>query len=50
MPETAQGRVAPLVAERLPLEEARRAHELLGCGGIAGKIVIVPNGAARVTG
>ncbi len=46
----AQGRVAPIVAERLPLEEARRAHELLGHGGIAGKIVIVPTGAAPATG
>lgn len=42
----AQGRVAPIVAERLPLEDARRAHELLGRGGIAGKIVIVPTRAA----
>jgi NADPH:quinone reductase-like Zn-dependent oxidoreductase len=42
----AQGRIAPIVAERLPLEEARRAHEFLGRGGIAGKIVIVPTGAA----
>ena len=44
----AQGYVAPIVAERLPLEEACRAHELLGRGGIAGKIVIVPTGATPV--
>jgi NADPH2:quinone reductase len=43
----AQGRVAPIVAERLPLEEARCAHELLGRGDIAGKIVIVPTAAAQ---
>jgi len=29
------------VAERLPLAEARRAHELLEAGGIGGKIVLV---------
>jgi NADPH:quinone reductase-like Zn-dependent oxidoreductase len=40
----ADGYLARLVAERVPLEDARRAHELLGRGGIAGKLVIVPNG------
>jgi len=33
--------IKPLVAERLPLAEARRAHELLGKGGVIGKIVLV---------
>jgi NADPH:quinone reductase len=42
----AEGHLAPLVAERVPLEDARRAHEVLGRGGIAGKLVIVPSGAA----
>ena len=32
---------APLVAERIPLVEARRAHENLGHGGIAGKQVLI---------
>jgi NADPH:quinone reductase len=41
----AEGHVAPLVAERVPLEDARRAHEILGRGGIAGKLVIVPGSA-----
>lgn len=41
----AQGHLAPLVAERVPLEDARRAHEILGHGGIAGKLVIVPSSA-----
>ena len=37
-----QQRIKPLIAERLPLVEARRAHELLGTGGVTGKIVLVP--------
>jgi NADPH2:quinone reductase len=34
-------KIAPLIALRLPLTEARRAHELLGEGGVTGKIVLV---------
>jgi len=34
-------KIKPLIAERLPLAEARRAHELLGQGGVTGKIVLV---------
>ncbi|HEU4682881.1 MAG TPA: medium chain dehydrogenase/reductase family protein [Nitrospira sp.] len=37
-----QRRIMPLIATRLPLTEARQAHELLGKGGILGKIVLVP--------
>ena len=37
--------LAPLVAERVPLEDARRAHEILGRGGVAGKLIIVAGGA-----
>jgi NADPH:quinone reductase-like Zn-dependent oxidoreductase len=37
----AQGTISPVVAERLQLAEARRAHELLEGGGIGGKIVLV---------
>jgi len=33
--------VKPLIAERFPLADARRAHELLGKGGVTGKIVLV---------
>jgi hypothetical protein len=33
-----------LIAQRLPLEDARRAHEMLGEGGALGKIVLLPNG------
>lgn len=36
-----EGKVAPLVARRLPLVEARRAHELLGAGGVVGKLVLL---------
>jgi NADPH:quinone reductase-like Zn-dependent oxidoreductase len=36
-------KIKPLVAQRLPLSEARHAHELLGKGGVTGKIVLVPN-------
>ena len=38
------GEIKPLIAQRLPLEEARRAHEMLGEGGVVGKIVLLPNG------
>ena len=33
-----------LIAARLPLEEARRAHDMMGDGGVLGKIVLLPNG------
>lgn len=39
-----EGKIKPLIARRLPLEEARRAHEMLGEGGVLGKIVLLPNG------
>jgi len=35
-----QGRIRPVIARRFPLAEARRAHELLGEGGVIGKIVL----------
>jgi NADPH2:quinone reductase len=37
-----QQEIKPIVAQRLPLSEARQAHELLGKGGVTGKIVLVP--------
>jgi len=37
----AAGRLKPLVAERVPLVEAARAHELLEQGRYAGKVVLV---------
>jgi NADPH:quinone reductase-like Zn-dependent oxidoreductase len=38
-----QHKIKPLIAQRFPLAEARRAQELLGQGGITGKIVLVCN-------
>jgi len=35
------GEIQPIVAERIPLAEAARAHELLERGGHAGKVVLV---------
>jgi NADPH:quinone reductase-like Zn-dependent oxidoreductase len=37
-----QGRIHPIVAERLPLADARRAHELLESSASRGKLVLVP--------
>jgi NADPH:quinone reductase-like Zn-dependent oxidoreductase len=39
----AMGRIQPLVAERVPLAEAARAHERIERGGYAGKVVLVPS-------
>ena len=36
------GKIHPVVAERLPLSEARRAHELLESSASKGKLVLVP--------
>jgi NADPH2:quinone reductase len=41
-----QQKIKPLIAQRLPLAEARQAHELLGQGGVTGKIVLVLNGSS----
>jgi NADPH:quinone reductase len=35
-----QSKIRPLIAQRFTLAEARRAHELLGKGGVIGKIVL----------
>lgn len=45
-----QHKIKPLIAQRLPLAEARHAHELLGQGGVTGKIVLVPKGSALASG
>jgi len=37
-----EGRIHPVVAERLPLSDARRAHELLESSADKGKLVLVP--------
>jgi NADPH2:quinone reductase len=41
-----QKKIKPLIAQRFPLAEARQAHDLLGKGGVIGKIVLVPNEAS----
>lgn len=35
-----QRKIKPLIARRFPLAQARQAHELLGKGGVSGKIVL----------
>ena len=37
-------KIKPLIAQRFPLAEARQAQELLGKGGVTGKIVLVCSG------
>jgi len=34
-------KIKPIIAARFPLQEIRRAHELLGAGGVTGKIVLL---------
>jgi NADPH2:quinone reductase len=36
-------KIKPLIAERIPLRQARRAHELLGKGSVRGKLVLICN-------
>jgi len=45
-----QRKFKPLIAQRFPLVEARQAHELLGKGGVTGKIVLVLNGSSLESG
>jgi NADPH2:quinone reductase len=45
-----QQKIKPLIARRFRLAEARRAHELLGAGGMTGKVVLVPNGSSLESG
>ena len=45
-----QQKIKPLIAQRFPLAEAKHAHELLGKGGVTGKIVLVPNGSSLDSG
>jgi len=40
-----QEKIKPLVAHRFPLRQARHAQELLGRGGVTGKIVLLPDGS-----
>jgi NADPH2:quinone reductase len=45
-----QQKIKPLIAQRFPLAEARRAQELLGKGGVIGKIVLVRKGSSLESG
>jgi NADPH2:quinone reductase len=45
-----QQKIKPLIAQRFPLAEARRAQELLGKGGVIGKIVLVRNESSLESG
>ena len=45
-----QQKIKPIIAQRFPLAEARQAQELLGKGGVIGKIVLVPNGSSLESG
>src|SRR5512136_1125802 len=45
-----QERIKPLVAQRFPLAEAKQAQELLGKGGVIGKIVLVRTGSSPESG
>jgi NADPH:quinone reductase len=38
-----QQKIKPIIAQRFPLAEVRQAQELLGKGGVIGKIVLVPH-------
>jgi NADPH:quinone reductase-like Zn-dependent oxidoreductase len=44
-----QHMIKPLIAKQFPLTEARQAHELLGKGGVKGKVVLVCNGPSIET-
>ena len=40
-------KIKPVIAQRFLLKEARQAQELLGKGGVVGKIVLLPSGEAQ---
>ena len=39
----AQGKLKPVIAERLPLDEAAHAHQQIEAAAVEGKIVLIPN-------
>ena len=45
-----QQKIRPLITHRFPLVMARQAHDLLGQGGVTGKIVLVHNGPSTESG
>jgi len=38
-----QGKIKPIIAARMPLNQAAQAHELLASGSVSGKIVLICN-------
>jgi NADPH2:quinone reductase len=38
-----QGKIKPIIAERMPLNRAAQSHELLAGGSATGKIVLICN-------
>ncbi len=45
-----QQKIKPVIAQRFPIAEAKQAHELLGKGGVIGKIVLVAGGSSFESG
>jgi NADPH:quinone reductase-like Zn-dependent oxidoreductase len=45
-----QQKIRPLIAQRFPLAEAGRAQEMLGKGGVVGKIVLMCNRSSAESG
>jgi len=45
-----EGKIRPIIAKRFSLVEVRQAQELLGKGGVTGKIVLVPGGSEFLAG
>lgn len=45
-----QQKIKPIVAHRIPLVEAKHAHEMLGKGGVTGKIVLMCGAASQESG
>ena len=41
-PMIADGRVRPVIHDRLPLAEAARAHRMLESGAVFGKLLLIP--------
>ncbi len=45
--DAAAGRIRPLIAAVLPLEQARQAHEMVEAGQVTGKVLLAPSPALR---
>ena len=43
-------KIKPIIAQRFPLSEAKQAQELLGKGGVIGKIVLLPSPPSLASG